>query len=531
MERPSANPPPIDPADGPASLTDLQIVLETLEQARSAMWIWDPRSDRLQGFASVQTLLGYPADDARMASQANWDGLVHPDDAAATDTAYRAHARGETDHYEHTYRARDARGRWRWLLERGRIVARDEDGAPRRVVGTLTDVSDRHLDEQRADEERRRLAQIAGNLPGVLFQMLTSAGSKRFTYVSDRCTDVLGVPAARLLADVLAFEDLRVLDDEARASLARVDPTVGRGPWVTEYPIQRPDGPMRWLRITSTAEPQADGWVAWNGYMEDVTERRALDEERRRAAEAVAANAAKTRFLSRMSHELRTPLNAVLGFAQLMAIDTQEPPTPRQAQRLALMLDAGEHLLRMIGDLLDLTRIEGDQLPLELQPVDAAEAVRSSLALLSPQAAARAITTGMAPVPAPLWVEADPMRLRQVLLNVLGNAIKYNRRGGRVDVAIDPDASDPHHRLAIQVSDTGPGIAPADLPRLFQPFERLGAVHSGIEGTGIGLAVSQGLVQRMNGVITAAASPAGGAVFTIVLRKAQAPQDPAGPAS
>jgi PAS domain S-box-containing protein len=531
MERPTGTPPAIGPRDGSARPTDLRIVLDTLEQARSAMWVWDPVSDRLEGFASVQALLGYPADDVRMASQATWDALVHPDDAAATDTAYRAHARGETDHYEHTYRARDAWGRWRWLIERGRIVERGDDGMPRRVVGTLTDVSDRQEVEQRADEERRRLTQIAGNLPGVLFQMLTRAERKRFTYVSDRCADVLGVPADRLLADVMAFEDLRVLDDDARASLARIDPTAGRGPWVTEYPCQRPDGSKCWLRITSTAEPQADGWIAWNGYMEDVTERRALDEERRRAAEAVAANAAKTRFLSRISHELRTPLNAVLGFTQLMAIDKEQPPTPRQAQRLALMREAGEHLLRMIGDLLDLTRIESDHLPLDLQPVDAFEAVQSSLALLGPQAAPRSITTVLAPVHGPHWVIADPMRLRQVLLNVLGNAIKFNRDGGRVEVSIDPDAADPHHRVAIRVADTGPGIAPTDLPRLFQPFERLAAARSGIEGTGIGLTVSQGLVQRMNGVITAAAGPAGGAVFTVVLPRAQTPHGPAGPAS
>lgn len=521
MTRPASGPSdpslPLAPArPGRFERDDIELVLEALVNAGTSMWVWNLKTDALIGGAGAQQLLGYPPD-ADFHSQARWNELIHPADLPAFDRAFEAYLAGSVTHFEQAYRARAADGGWRWLQERGRIVEWDAEGQPLRMVGILTDITERKRAELRQLEQSARLEEVARNLPGMLFQMVTHGAEKRFSYASQRSLDLLGVPAERLLADVHAFEDLRQLDDQARADLARIDPRSGPGLWVTEYPILRPDGLQRWLRVTSSSELHTDGSVLWHGYMEDVTERRAHEDTRQQAAEAVAANAAKTRFLSRMSHELRTPLNAVLGFAQLMEMDTADPLSPAHRRRVGMVRDAGEHLLRMIGDLLDLTRIESGQLQVTPVPVEVLPLVRDCVALMGPQAQAAQVRLDArehAPAGAPpARALADPTRLRQILLNLLSNAVKYNRPGGQVMVGVAVSGD----WLRLSVLDTGVGIAEADQPLLFEPFNRLGASRSGIEGTGIGLAVTRALAEVMGGRVEVRSQAGSGSEFSVLL--------------
>ncbi len=504
---------------------DMDVVLEALVNAGTAMWVWNLKTDALFGGGGAQQLLGYPPD-ADFHSQARWNTLIHPDDLPQFDHAFDAYLAGAVTHFEQAYRARAANGRWRWLQERGRIVEWDSDGQPLRMVGIITDITERRLAELRQQEQGARLEEIARNLPGMLFQMVTHGEDKRFSYASQRSLEVLGVRADSLMADVRAFEDIRILDETAREDLARIDPSTGPGLWITEYPIRWPEGAQRWLRVTSSSELRTDGSVLWHGYMEDVTDRRAHEATRQQAAEAVAASAAKTLFLSRMSHELRTPLNAVLGFSQLMEMDEADPLSPAQARRVAMIREAGEHLLQMIGDLLDLTRIESGHLTVNPQAVPVLPVVRDCLALMGPQAARLGVQLDTRELADPTHAAAeghapangaralvDPTRLRQILLNLLGNAIKYNRPGGRVLVTLA--SVGPWLRLS--VLDTGIGIEEHDLAELFQPFNRLGAARSGIEGTGIGLAITRALVQVMGGRIEVRSQVGSGSEFTVLL--------------
>ena len=520
--------PPADPTrvTGPRSARpqrdDMEVVLEALVNAGTSMWVWNLKTDALIGGASAQQLLGY-TPDADFHSQARWNSLIHPADLPAFDRAFEAYLGGAVGHFEQAYRARAADGRWRWLQERGRIVEWDADGQPLRMVGIVTDITERKLAELRQQERADRLEEVARNLPGMLFQMVTHGSSKYFSYASQRSLEVLGVPAERLLADVNAFEELRVLDEGAQADLARIDPAAGPGLWVTEYPIRWADGSQRWLRVTSSSEMRTDGSVLWHGYMEDVTERRAYEDMRQQAAEAVAASAAKTLFLSRMSHELRTPLNAVLGFTQLMELDTADPLTPGQLRRVTMVREAGEHLLRMIGDLLDLTRIESGQLQVDPVAVVALPLAQDCIALLGPQAQRAQVGLEALEIPerpdAPAArALADPTRLRQILLNLLSNAIKYNRPGGRVLVTVASTGA----WVRLAVLDTGMGITQTDQPLLFEPFNRLGAARSGIEGTGIGLAITRALVQVMGGRIEVRSQPGSGSEFTVFLPRSPA---------
>jgi signal transduction histidine kinase len=248
----------------------------------------------------------------------------------------------------------------------------------------------------------------------------------------------------------------------------------------------------------------------------------AQHEMRRAQEEATTANLAKTRFLSRMSHELRTPLNAILGFGQVLEVTPDLDAEDRDAVRH--IVKAGRHLLDLIDEVLDLSRIEAGTLAISLEPVQAAEVVADAVGLIRPLADSRQIALVVAPVAPGLHVSTDRQRCRQVLLNLLANAVKYNRDGGTVEVRCVPaDAG----RLRLSVTDTGPGIPPERLDRLFEPFDRLGAEGSGVEGTGLGLALSKQLVELMDGTIGVRSEPGEGTTAWVDLPSADEPPEPA----
>ena len=240
----------------------------------------------------------------------------------------------------------------------------------------------------------------------------------------------------------------------------------------------------------------------------------------RRAEEARAASEAKTQFLSRTSHELRTPLNAILGFASLLREALRDPQQVAQVEQIA---SAGQHLLQLFDEVLDIARIESGELRLSLAPVallPLAQAVRD---LVMPLAAAQQITIELAPNLQAIAVQADAQRLRQVLLNLCSNAVKYNRAGGWVRIAAHAEDD----AVEIAVEDSGVGIAPAQLSRLFTPFDRLAAEAGPVPGTGLGLALSQQLMRCMAGEITVSSTPGEGSRFVLRLRRAEAHDHPA----
>jgi PAS domain S-box-containing protein len=251
----------------------------------------------------------------------------------------------------------------------------------------------------------------------------------------------------------------------------------------------------------------------------DITERRAAEEDVRLSKlEAERANRAKSEFLSRMSHDLRTPLNAVLGFAQVLQLDNLPP---EQAEGLQQIVAGGRHLLDLINEVLDISRIESGHLSLSLEPVAVAEIVQDSAALIAPLAAARNIRVSLDAAPAAgRYVRADRQRLNQILLNYLGNAVKYNREQGAVTVTARPQ---PNGRIRLSVADTGAGIPAQKLALLFQPFERLGAEQSAIEGTGLGLAVAKGLAEAMRGAVGVESVEDRGSTFWVELPESAAP--------
>jgi signal transduction histidine kinase len=253
----------------------------------------------------------------------------------------------------------------------------------------------------------------------------------------------------------------------------------------------------------------------------DITERRRLELERdareRELAEArdaaEAASRAKSRFLSSMSHELRTPLNVILGFAQVLSLD--EGLRDSQRQHLEAMQAAGRHLLDMISGILDFSRIEAGQIELRPAPTPLPDLLEGCIDLIRQQAAAKGLGLELHVAPgAPRAAVLDPLRLRQVLLNLLGNAVKYTQ-AGRVTLLL---AASEAGWVRIEVADTGPGIPEAQRQRLFREFDRLDAeAEAAVPGSGLGLAITARLVDLMGGRIGYAENPGGGSRFWVDL--------------
>ncbi len=250
----------------------------------------------------------------------------------------------------------------------------------------------------------------------------------------------------------------------------------------------------------------------------DVTKQQQVEKALREAKEAAdRANRAKSEFLSRMSHELRTPLNAILGFGQLLE---RQDPRPAQVPHLRHILTGGRHLLKLINEVLDISRIESERIELSVEPVSVGLALHEAVELIQPLAVEHSVTLLTPPAEEMAYfVRADHQRLKQVLLNLLNNGVKYTPAEGTVMVKCVAVG----RTIRLEVQDTGIGIAPDKLARVFTPFDRLGAEQSGVEGTGLGLALSQRLVQAMEGKIGVESVVGQGSTFWLELKRTESP--------
>ncbi len=261
------------------------------------------------------------------------------------------------------------------------------------------------------------------------------------------------------------------------------------------------------------------------GVVRDITEELLRNEQasQREAAEKVAK--AQRAFLSRLSHELRTPLNAVLGFAQLLQLDRQHPMSAEQRQQVGWIHGAGQQLLHLVEDVMDLSKVESGEISLCLEPVDVDQAIADCLPLIDGAMARAGVRLQHRRMTSPQWVLADAKRLQQVLINLLSNACKYNRPDGEVCITAAPEGTGAQAQVRIEVSDTGPGMSEQDAATLFQPFRRLpAATSSGIEGTGLGLYIVAQLTARMHGSVSVHSQPGQGSCFVVKLPQAAAPR-------
>lgn len=362
-------------------------------------------------------------------------------------------------------------------------------------------------------ESEERCRSVISEIDEVIFR---TDASGRWTFLNSAWTHVTGFAPEASLGSLLIDS---VYAEDRAAGLAQWQSLVeGKADsYRHEVRYVTKDNGARWVEVHARVTRDAHGALLGTaGVIRDITERRCTEDALRAAREfAEAASRAKSEFLSRMSHELRTPLNAILGFGQLMEL---EATTADQQENAIQILRGGRHLLALINEVLDITGIESGHLALSTEPVLVREVVEEVLDLMKPLAEVRQIE--LSSDPALLYnqyVDADRQRLKQVLLNLVANAVKYNREGGKALITWqDADAG----RVRIVVADNGPGIPPEKVSRLFTAFDRLGT-ESSVEGTGLGLALSKRLVEAMKGAIGIETTVGTGSRFWVELPGAE----------
>ena len=432
---------------------------------------------------------------------------IHPADREAVKKAAEACLKGLRA-YDIEHRVEWPNGRIHWLHARGDVV-RAADGTPVRMLGVVRDITRTKAAEMALKESQRRLRVAIENISD---GFLLVDNEDRVVLWNEKLKSLYPRLAPHLYVGIPFEETVRagVRHGQYANAIGREEEFIAErmarhrlDEELYEERLTDALGDERWVRVAERTIPGGGGRV---GIRADVTELRRAQQE------ADTANKAKSEFLSSMSHELRTPLNAILGFAQLLEASRRDPLTDKQKSHVQHILKGGQHLLDLINEVLDLARIEAGKMTLSIEDISPADVVEECLSLTETLAARRAITVvrdGPSALPA---VRADYTRLKQVLLNLLSNAVKYNRDGGRITLAIGAGAP---ATMRFSVTDTGRGI-PADRQgELFQPFNRLGAEATEVEGTGIGLTLTRELVQRMGGSIGFVSTSEVGSTFWV----------------
>jgi PAS domain S-box-containing protein len=489
---------------------------------------------------------------------AGWAVVLHPEDAAACFEAWsRAVQTGEI--FESEYRMRRSDGVYRWFLGRG-LPVRDRRDRVVKWLGTATDIDDR----KRAEKEVQRQHGLARLLHEVTAAAYVAATVEQaMQVVLDQVCAFTGWPVGHVYlasgGDPPGLVPSPVWHLDRPGDFARfqevtaatpLDPGVGlpgrvfarKEPvWIVDvsrdanfpraaaaadlgvmgacgFPVLAASGVAAVLEFYTSEpcepdEPLMQAMFQIGVQLGHVFDRkRAVADLEQAKGAAEAANRAKSEFLSRMSHELRTPLNAILGFGQLLDMGA---PTPRQKQQVEQILKGGRHLLELINEVLDLARIEAGGLHMSPQPIALRQVCAEVCDLVRPLAEKHGVQIeAPCAAAADLYVRADNQRLKQVLLNLLGNGVKYNRAHGSVSLTWEEL---PENRVRLTVRDTGLGISPEKQQRLFNPFDRLGAETTAIEGTGLGLVLSKRLTEAMGGTLELTSRPGFGATVFVDL--------------
>ncbi len=477
---------------------------------------WDLMSRRMDWSGGYWRYLGYTDEDVDYISvSTNYYDYIHPDDVDkvrdAVSRMLKKPGPGEV-----TYRTRRKKGGYIWSEIRADSV-RDKNGWVLYISGIAFDVTKQKQTEQALLISEARHARIIQSSNDGIWEWAAEHGGFHF---SNRCWEHLGYSdhddvVNQGIDRIQAWRRRMHPEDGTAFDKALASHIRGEAPFDVEYRIRGKDDKWRWIRARGQMTFNEKGEpLRMSGTNMDITELK-LAEERVLKAKEVAekANKAKSEFLSSMSHELRTPLNAILGFAQLIEIDANL--SPGLQENAAEIRAAGEHLLQLIGDVLDLAKIEAGKLTLVAEKLRPVDLIKECLALVKAQAEARGVQLCLQTNDlADRIVSGDKMRLRQVFLNLVSNAIKYNREQGKVVVTCC--LADEHY-FRVNIEDTGRGIPRERHGEVFQPFNRLGAELGNIEGSGVGLVITKQLVSHMGGRIDFTSEEGMGSQFWVDL--------------
>ena len=458
--------------------------------------------------AQMRAMTGLPIAEPAPGFMAWLERFVHPDDRDRVRALGLAWVKDPATPIEIAHRIVNAHGQVRHVVSRARA---EPEGSPYRATGVAIDVTERELALEALREANERSA-MATRAAGIgIWEWNSDAGISRW---DEEMFVLRGRDPRPVPPDFEEMSSWVHPDDRAFVNDQIQTARVSDGPASYEFRILLPDGRVRWIASRSLPVRDERGRTRMRlGVNWDITEAHEAAAARHERELVLRESQAKSELLARMSHELRTPMNAVLGFTRLlMADDAQgdDADATRQA-RLEHIHSAGEHLLTLINNVLELSRLDGPARDVVLQPVLLATVIEQTLPLVEGLAVQHGVTV-VAP-PSALHVRADATRLKQVLVNLLTNAIKYNRPGGSVRLDVSPDGG----QVLICVSDDGVGMTSEQQQHAFEPFNRAGAERAGIEGTGIGLTIVKALVEGMGGRIDVSSARGVGSTFDVRL--------------
>lgn len=481
--------------------------------ANIGTWDWDILKGDLYWSDRIAPLFGYK-DPKTETTYENFVAAIHPDDRDRVLAAINDCIEKDTV-YDIEHRAVWEDGSIHWLHESGNVL-RDDDGNAIHMLGVVQDISMRKFTQQQLSESEDLMRSQLDSMSEGMFGLDENG---RVIFVNQAACVMLGYVQQDLIGQTMSELIMKGKDGTdtpeflKHAYDARTETLFkcfGDDTILVEYssmPILKSDE-FNGVVITFI----------------DISGRKRNEKELLHAKEqAERANKAKSQFLSSMSHELRTPMNAIIGFSQLLNMDESIASNDRQKDNVNEILNAGEHLLELINEVLDLSSIESGQSQMSIEPVSFDEVLKESVGLVSGLAVKKGVVISfvgkgkyiddMSSLSSGVHVLADRLRLKQVLLNLLSNAVKYNSDNGEIRI----HCAEVDDLYTISIEDTGAGLSAEQIDGLFQPFNRLGSENSAIEGTGIGLVITKNLVEMMGGSIACQSQEGKGTTFSIEL--------------
>jgi PAS domain S-box-containing protein len=485
-----------------------------IDASKLGTWDWDILSGYLKINPQWAQMLGYELNEI-VPHVTSWEKILEPDSRSRVWNTVQRHLIGETEEYRNELLLRRKDGSYMWVLAAGKVISRLADGRPNRMVGIHIDIDEFKRNESQLRELTERYAAATTGTSDGLWDW--QCGTEHCWY-SDRYWSLLGFPeGGSLPAPTMQSTIERLHDDDREEFLGAIRRHLEmREDFNQEYRLRHENGEYRWFRGRAATQRDDFGQpIRMAGSIQDthalkLTETSLIEANWR----AEAANSAKTEFLANMSHEIRTPMTAILGFADLLMHDiTNEIAQPSSLEYVNAISRNGEHLLTIINDILDISKIEAGKMTLESMATDPQLLIKEVVSLMNVKAQAKGIQLAVVTESQiPPVIQTDPVRLRQVLVNLVGNAIKFTELGS-VTLRLRCDFK--AELLQVAIEDTGIGLSPEQISRLFVAFEQADSTTTrNYGGTGLGLNISSRLAKKLGGDIHVESRLGQGSTFT-----------------